>query len=131
MLEMFKPTQPLFRRLQRLALTTKQVNGGYYKGTGTGSMGRHTKYGGYVVEWSKVRTYVVPADMKGFMVSFPMRESSGKKGGKNLSKGERETCIYADSRAPSALTLRYQESRSSKGKVRQRSSRCLERAEIL
>lgn len=38
-------------------------------------MGRHTKYGGYVVEWRKVRTYVVPADMEGFMVSFPMRES--------------------------------------------------------
>lgn len=33
-------------------------------------MGRHTKYGGYVVEWSKVRTYVGPGDMKGFMVSF-------------------------------------------------------------
>ena len=95
-------------------------------------MGRHTKYGGYVVEWSKVRTYVVPADMKGFMVSFPMRESSGKKKGKkSLKRRERDICIYADSRAPSALTLRYQESRSSKGKVRQRSSRCLERAEIL
>lgn len=70
-------------------------------------MGRHTKYGGYVVEWSKVRTYVVPADMKGFMVSFPMREPSGKKEPKNFSKGGRETFIFADSRAPSALTLRY------------------------
>lgn len=70
---MFKSTQPLYRRLQRLALTTKQVNGGYYKGTGTGSMGRHTKYGGYVVEWRKVRTYVVPTEMKDFMVSFDIR----------------------------------------------------------
>lgn len=36
-------------------------------------MGRHTKYGGYVVEWRKVRTYVVPADLKDLMVSFDMR----------------------------------------------------------
>ncbi|KZF24887.1 50S ribosomal protein-like protein YmL27 [Xylona heveae TC161] len=57
---MFKPTQPLLKRLRRLALTTKQVNGGYYKGTGSGSMGRHTKHGGYIIEWNKVRTYVVP-----------------------------------------------------------------------
>lgn len=65
---MVKPTQPLYRKLQRLALTTKQVNGGYYKGTGSGSMGRHTKHGGYVIEWQKVRTYVVPADLKSFKV---------------------------------------------------------------
>ena len=32
-------------------------------------MGRHTKYGGYVVEWKKVRTYVVPANLKDFTVS--------------------------------------------------------------
>ena len=67
---MFKPTQPLYRRLRRLALTTKQVNGGYYKGTGSGSMGRHTKQGGYVIEWRKVRTYVVPTGLKDFKVSF-------------------------------------------------------------
>ena len=65
---MVKPTQPLYRKLQRLALTTKQVNGGYYKGTGSGSMGRHTKHGGYVIEWRKVRTYVVPAELKSFKV---------------------------------------------------------------
>lgn len=66
---MFKPTQPLSRRLQRLALTTKQVNGGYYKGTGTGSTGRHTKHGGYVIEWRKVRTYIVPSSLKEFRLS--------------------------------------------------------------
>lgn len=65
---MFKPTQPLYRSLRRLALTTKQVNGGYYKGTGSGSLGRHTKHGGYVIEWRKVRTYVVPTDLKSFKV---------------------------------------------------------------
>lgn len=32
-------------------------------------MGRHTKYGGYVVEWKKVRTYVVPANLKDFTLT--------------------------------------------------------------
>ena len=68
-----QPTAPLFRRLRRLALTTKMVNGGYYKGTGSGSMGRHTKHGGYVIEYQKVRTYVVPKDLKDFKVSFIVR----------------------------------------------------------
>ena len=65
---MFKPTQALYRRIRRLQLTTKQVNGGFYKGTGSGSMGRHTKHGGYVIEWTKVRTYVVPQELKDFKV---------------------------------------------------------------
>lgn len=65
---MFKPTKVLLRSLRRLALTTKQVNGGFYKGTGSGSMGRHTKHGGYIIEWAKVRTYVVPEDLKDFKV---------------------------------------------------------------
>ncbi|OBT68423.1 hypothetical protein VE03_02828 [Pseudogymnoascus sp. 23342-1-I1] len=64
-----KPTQSLFRRLRRLALTTKQANKGFYKGTGTGSTGRHTKHGGYVIEWEKVRTYVVPEGLKEFSLT--------------------------------------------------------------
>lgn len=68
-----KPTQSLFRRLRRLALTTKQANKGFYKGTGTGSTGRHTKHGGYVIEWEKVRTYVVPEGLKEFTVSLIIR----------------------------------------------------------
>ncbi|KAL2132103.1 hypothetical protein VTI74DRAFT_4226 [Chaetomium olivicolor] len=47
-------------RYRRLRLTTKDVNKGFYKGTRTGSMGRHTKHGGYIIEWDKVRTYVCP-----------------------------------------------------------------------
>ncbi|KAL9117641.1 MAG: hypothetical protein Q9187_005820 [Circinaria calcarea] len=66
---MFKPTQPLYRRIRRLALTTKQVNGGYYKGTGSGSMGRHTKHGDYVIEWHKVRTYIVPKELQDFKLT--------------------------------------------------------------
>ncbi|KAL8863283.1 MAG: hypothetical protein Q9178_000658 [Gyalolechia marmorata] len=64
-----QPTAPLLRRLRRLALTTKQVNGGYYKGTGSGAMGRHTKHGGYIVDYKKVRTYVVPKDLKDFKLT--------------------------------------------------------------
>lgn len=55
-------------KLRRLRLTTKDVNKGYYKGTGTGSMGRHTKHGGYIIDWNKVRTYVCPP-LEGFKVS--------------------------------------------------------------
>lgn len=54
-------------RYRRLRLTTKDVNKGFYKGTRTGNMGRHTKYGGFVVDWSKVRTYVCPS-LEGFKV---------------------------------------------------------------
>ncbi|KAL8841630.1 MAG: hypothetical protein Q9170_000844 [Blastenia crenularia] len=64
-----QPTAPLLRRLRRLALTTKMVNGGYYKGTGSGSMGRHTKHGGYQIHYQKVRTYVVPEDLKNFKLT--------------------------------------------------------------
>ncbi|KAL2075453.1 hypothetical protein VTL71DRAFT_396, partial [Oculimacula yallundae] len=63
-----KPTQALAKRLRRLALTTKQTNKGYYKGTGSGSMGSHTKHGGYLMDWDKVRTYVVP-DLSNFKLT--------------------------------------------------------------
>lgn len=62
-----QPTQPLGRALRRLALTTKQANKGFYKGTGSGSMGAHTKWGGYKIDWEKVRTYKVP-DLADFPV---------------------------------------------------------------
>jgi large subunit ribosomal protein L41 len=55
-------------KYRHLKLTTKDVGRGFYKGNRTGSMGRHTKYGGYVIEWSKVRTYVVPKDLPQFEV---------------------------------------------------------------
>ncbi|KAJ5477452.1 hypothetical protein N7539_007596 [Penicillium diatomitis] len=63
---MFKPSQPM---LARLRLTTKQVNGGYYKGTRTGSMGHFDSKGNYVIDWTKVRTYVVPEGLDTFKVS--------------------------------------------------------------
>ncbi|PQE12227.1 50S ribosomal 27 protein [Rutstroemia sp. NJR-2017a BVV2] len=59
-----KATSSLMQRISRLRLTTKQANKGFYKGTGTGSTGRHTQHGGYIIEWDKVRTYVVPQNLK-------------------------------------------------------------------
>ncbi|KAJ9488519.1 hypothetical protein VN97_g4784 [Penicillium thymicola] len=55
---MFKPTQPM---MVRLRLTTKQVNGGYYKGNRTGSMGHFDKKGTYRPDLSKHRVYM-PAE---------------------------------------------------------------------
>lgn len=67
-----------------LKLTTKMANKGFYKGTGTGSTGRHTKHGGYVIEWEKVRTYVVPKNLKDFNVrQFAISGSGGIWGGRN------------------------------------------------
>ncbi|KAG0648719.1 hypothetical protein D0Z07_4649 [Hyphodiscus hymeniophilus] len=64
-----KPTPVLLKRIARQALNTKMTNKGFYKGTGSGSMGEHTKYGGYKIDWEKVRTYVVPKDLKDFKLT--------------------------------------------------------------
>lgn len=62
---------PTLRALgRRIQLTTKDTNKGYYKGNRTGSMGSHTKYGTYKIDYKKVRTFVVP-DLEGFSVSDP------------------------------------------------------------
>jgi hypothetical protein len=53
----------------RLRFTTKQVGRGFYRGTGTGAMGAHNEYGGYLVDWRKVRHFNVP-DLKGFRVCY-------------------------------------------------------------
>ena len=71
---MFKPTNPLFKAKRRLPLTTKRVPRGYYKGNRTGTVGRHTKFGGFIVDWSRVRQYVVPPQLETFKVGdeFPV-----------------------------------------------------------
>ena len=66
-----QPTAPLQRAIRRLALTTKQGPHNFYKGHGTGAMGSHTKYGGYRIDWKKVRTYVCP-DLLDFNVCFTL-----------------------------------------------------------
>lgn len=75
---MFKPTQCLQARLR---LTTKQVNGGYYKGNRTGSMGHFgRKKGKYYIDWTKVRTYVVPESLSEFKVGSNIYISASRQG---------------------------------------------------
>lgn len=58
---MLKPTQPMMARLR---LTTKQVNGGYYKGNRTGSMGHFDKRGTYIPDAKKHRVYMAPEKLE-------------------------------------------------------------------
>lgn len=64
---MVKPSPQLQARMR---FTTKQVAGGFYRGTRTGAMGSHTSYGGYIIDYRKTRHYVVP-DFKDFKVRLP------------------------------------------------------------
>lgn len=48
---------------KRHPLTTKQGNKHFYKGTGSSGYGKLNLDGNYMMDWSKVRTYVVPADL--------------------------------------------------------------------
>ncbi|KAG2184805.1 hypothetical protein INT43_000718 [Umbelopsis isabellina] len=64
---MFGVIRGLYRGARRQQLTAKRGHN-YYKGTGSGAMGRHTKQGGYMIDWNKVRTFVVP-DMSDFNLS--------------------------------------------------------------
>lgn len=54
---------------KRHPLTTKEGNKHFYKGTRSTGYGRLNKAGQYIVDWLKVRTYVVPADLS----STPLR----------------------------------------------------------
>ncbi|CAK9438616.1 mitochondrial 54S ribosomal protein mL41 [Lodderomyces beijingensis] len=48
---------------KRHPLTTKQGNKNYYKGTRSSGIGSLDSRGRYHVNWDKVRTYVVPANL--------------------------------------------------------------------
>ncbi|KAI7894009.1 mitochondrial ribosomal protein L27-domain-containing protein [Mucor mucedo] len=61
---MFGVIKSIPRGASRMPLTAKKGHN-FYKGTGSGAMGRHTKNGGYLVDWNKVRTFVVP-DLENF-----------------------------------------------------------------
>ncbi|TPX10193.1 uncharacterized protein E0L32_001390 [Thyridium curvatum] len=95
-----RPTQILCRHYRKLRLTTKDVNKGFYKGTGTGSMGRHTKHGGYVIEYHKVRTYVVPEGLADFkltpFVTQQMRPTYGSYKEQGDDKGPRSPTAYLE-----------------------------------
>lgn len=45
---------------KRLALTTKQGNKNFYKGTRSTGIGKMDQWGGYHIKYEKVRTFVVP-----------------------------------------------------------------------
>lgn len=66
------------RTFRKLPLTTKDINKGFYKGTGTGSMGSHTKFGGYIIDWQKVRTYVVPPGLDSFKVRINLEAEADR-----------------------------------------------------
>lgn len=68
---MFRPTQALCKKFRKLRLTTKDINKGFYKGNRTGNMGNHDKWGGFTVDFKKVRTYAVPAGLDTFKVRAP------------------------------------------------------------
>ncbi|KAF2716986.1 hypothetical protein K431DRAFT_234095 [Polychaeton citri CBS 116435] len=84
-----RPSPTLQRAVRRLPLSTKQAGKDFYKGTGTGSMGWHTKHGGYKIDWNKVRTYVCP-DLTDFhLTPFVL----------NRIKVRRDTFTHTESRS--------------------------------
>ncbi|TFB07153.1 54S ribosomal protein L27, partial [Trichoderma ghanense] len=94
-----RPTQILgVGKYRHLKLTTKDVGRGFYKGNRTGSMGRHTKYGGYLIEWNKVRTYVVPQNLaESKLTPFVSREVREEPGDyKGLNKGPQDPYFYVE-----------------------------------
>lgn len=51
------------RGSKRHPLTSKQGNKDFYKGTRSSGIGFLDKHAKYIVNWDRVRTYVVPADL--------------------------------------------------------------------
>ncbi|KAK3995806.1 mitochondrial ribosomal protein L27-domain-containing protein [Cladorrhinum sp. PSN332] len=90
-----QPTRALLgMRFRKLRLTTKDVNKGFYKGTGTGAMGRHTKYGGYIIEWERVRTYVCP-DLTDFKLTpFVTQNVKPTYGQYETKLGPKDPAVY-------------------------------------
>ncbi|SCW02541.1 LAFE_0F08702g1_1 [Lachancea fermentati] len=82
---------------RRTALTTKQGNKTMYKGTRSSGIGKHTRYGGYTIQWNKVRTFVTPknynTDLKP-LVSHNLPEL--KHSFKGFEKGALDSKLYFD-----------------------------------
>ncbi|KAI2486760.1 50S ribosomal protein YmL27 [Pyrenophora tritici-repentis] len=57
---MFKATPSLQKMLRRLPLSPKQAGKEYYKGNRVGSMGIINRYGNFIPDWNKIRTFVYP-----------------------------------------------------------------------
>ncbi|KAM0331616.1 hypothetical protein ACHAQA_003295 [Verticillium albo-atrum] len=84
---------------RHLRLTTKDVNKGFYKGNRTGSMGSHTRYGGYKIDWAKVRTFAVPerlfeADFK--LTPFVSQTIRPVRGQYDNDQGPRNAAAYLE-----------------------------------
>lgn len=45
-------------------MTTKQAGHGFYKGNRTGTIGSHTKWATFVINWAKVKTYKMPDNLE-------------------------------------------------------------------
>ncbi|KAF9951671.1 hypothetical protein BGZ70_000897 [Mortierella alpina] len=81
---MFGITKAIMRGASRQQLTSKRGRN-HYKGTGSGAMGRHTKRGGYLIEWEKVRAFVVP-DLSDFKLLPYVSRSTQKTTGAFTAK---------------------------------------------
>ncbi|KAK9457615.1 mitochondrial ribosomal protein L27-domain-containing protein [Dipodascopsis uninucleata] len=57
------PARNRVRYTKRVPLGSKNGNKDYYKGTGSAGNGWHTKRGRYIIDFQKVRTYVVPKQL--------------------------------------------------------------------
>ncbi|CDK26612.1 unnamed protein product [Kuraishia capsulata CBS 1993] len=49
---------------KRLPMTTKSGNKNFYKGTRSSGIGKHTKQGGYLINYDRVRHFVAPAGLE-------------------------------------------------------------------
>lgn len=82
---------------KRLPLTTKQGNKTMYKGTRSSGIGKHTKFGGYAINWDKVRTFVTPAKQNDALKPLVNWELSELKHNfKNYPKGPLDVNLYFD-----------------------------------
>ena len=77
-------------------------------------MGSHTKHGGYIIDWDKVRTYVVPENLKDFKV------------------GLKDTSSNTDTEADLlvAHTFRFEPNQTSQRTIRRRPSGRVQRSQI-
>ena len=57
-------------RARRLPLTSKMGHN-FYKGNRVGALGEHTRRGTYRIDYSRVRTYVVPKSLNDSRVHTP------------------------------------------------------------
>ncbi|KAL6940151.1 hypothetical protein ACO0QE_004046 [Hanseniaspora vineae] len=84
----------------RLPTTTKDGRNSFYKGTRSSGIGRHTRFGRYVINWDRVRTFVTPEvpnlHLKP-LVSHHVDEFKNKYDAELYPKGAQDGQLYFDS----------------------------------